>query len=162
MAAALKEWAVVVEALARGKQIVLLRKGGIAESSRGFELLHRRFLLFPTWEHQQREWVRPEFHGLFDAVRPVDPDQVEIRYRGEVERIDEAPPDPADFDAAAGPHIWTPEFVRMRYEYRPDLPLYVAFVRAERLESTLRFQQTPAFRGCRSWVDLPASDAEPR
>ena len=37
MKTALKEWAVLVEALAEGGQTFLLRKGGIAEGKRGFE-----------------------------------------------------------------------------------------------------------------------------
>lgn len=160
MVPALKEWAVLIEALTRGEQQVLLRKGGISESSRGFELLHRSFLFFPTWEHQQREWVRPEFHELFEAVRPADPDRIEIRYRGTAENIAEAPADRTRFNDAAGPHIWTDEFVRMRYDYRPDLPLYLVRVRVEPLETPLNFADTREFRGCRSWVELsiPAAD----
>ena len=34
---AFKEWHVVVEALAAGEQILLLRKGGIAEGRGGFD-----------------------------------------------------------------------------------------------------------------------------
>ena len=43
---ALKEWAVTCEALARGSQVLVLRKGGIGEKR--FELPHARFYLFPT------------------------------------------------------------------------------------------------------------------
>ena len=67
MTTALKEWAVVVAALARGDQFFLLRKGGIAEGKHGFELQHREFLFFPTWEHQHADWVRPEYGSLFDS-----------------------------------------------------------------------------------------------
>ncbi|SVB17570.1 uncharacterized protein METZ01_LOCUS170424, partial [marine metagenome] len=37
---AFKEWGVVVEALGRGEQIVILRKGGIAEGDSGFRAEH--------------------------------------------------------------------------------------------------------------------------
>ena len=67
MKAALKEWAVVVEALAQGEQNFLLRKGGIAEGKHGFELKHRRFLFFPTWEHPQQDWIRPADPDLVPA-----------------------------------------------------------------------------------------------
>src|SRR2546422_3996735 len=36
--AAFKEWAVVVDALGRGEQVIILRKGGIAEDRGEFEL----------------------------------------------------------------------------------------------------------------------------
>ena len=56
---ALKEWAAVVEALARGQQTLLLRKGGVGDPGETFELAHREFFLFPTFEHQKREQIRP-------------------------------------------------------------------------------------------------------
>ena len=46
---ALKEWAVVCRALEEGRQIVLLRKGGILEYRQSFKVKHDRFLLFPTY-----------------------------------------------------------------------------------------------------------------
>jgi hypothetical protein len=49
---ALKEWATLCRALETGRQIILLRKGGIYESAGEFEVEHRRFLLFPTYLHQ--------------------------------------------------------------------------------------------------------------
>ncbi len=54
---AFKEWGVVVDALGRGEQIVILRKGGIAEVRGGFRAEHDRFWLFPTRFHQQSEGV---------------------------------------------------------------------------------------------------------
>ena len=42
---ALKEWAVVCRALEEGRQIVLLRKGGILEYREGFEVKHDKFLI---------------------------------------------------------------------------------------------------------------------
>ena len=59
MRTAFKEWAIVVDALGRGEQILILRKGGIAEGRGGFKPEHERFLLFPTLFHQQRESVLP-------------------------------------------------------------------------------------------------------
>ena len=47
--AALKEWAIVCKALEEGRQVLLLRKGGIMEYRQGFEVKHNNFLLFPTF-----------------------------------------------------------------------------------------------------------------
>ena len=64
--ATLKEWATVVNALENGDQTVLLRKGGILEDSSGFVVENERFFLFPTFEHQEKKHIKPEFHKHLD------------------------------------------------------------------------------------------------
>ena len=49
---AFKEWAVAVDALMSGEQVMLIRKGGISEDSKHFTVIHDKFLLYPTYEHQ--------------------------------------------------------------------------------------------------------------
>lgn len=67
---ALKEWAVTVLALAQGQQALLLRKGGIHESSKDFRVIHPEFLLHPTFEHQREDLLkeahRPDLRYLLD------------------------------------------------------------------------------------------------
>ena len=53
-----KEWQVVCDALASGRQTVILRKGGIHEGRAGFSFAHESFYLFPTRFHAQGEHVR--------------------------------------------------------------------------------------------------------
>jgi hypothetical protein len=153
MNAALKEWAVVVEALAQGKQNFLLRKGGIAEGERGFELKHDRFLFFPTWEHQQQDWIRPEFQDLFLALKPADPDVLTVRHGAQVDAIRPAPTDISELLNSTD-HIWAEPYLRMRYEYRPDLPLYVVQVSVFTLPALVSIPNDRCYKGCRSWVDL--------
>ena len=154
MQVALKEWAVLLEAMADGRQVFLLRKGGIAEGKSGFELKHREFLFFPTWEHQQADALKPVYRDLFEKLKPPDPATIEIRYLGRVEQIAQAP---KSLDAMApleDQHIWTHAFLRKRYEYRPDLPLYVVVVRIFRLAEPALIPNERRYAGCRSWVDL--------
>ncbi|MDA0206221.1 MAG: DUF1802 family protein [Acidobacteria bacterium] len=153
MNVALKEWVVVVEALAQGKQDFLLRKGGIAEGKRGFELKHRRFLFFPTWEHQQQDWIRPEYQQLFESLKPADPDVLTIRHGAQVDEIRQAPADISELLTSAA-HIWAEPYLRMRYEYRPDLPLYVVQVSVFTLPEPVTIPNDRRYKGCRSWVDL--------
>ncbi len=75
---AFKEWEAIVEALGHGAQIVILRKGGIAEGRTGFQAKHPKFWLFPTGYHQQWEKTKPGLAPLRDAV---------ARFRGEEKRI---------------------------------------------------------------------------
>ena len=58
MPIAFKEWAVTVRALAEGEQLLTLRKGGIREPEKHFELEHDRFFLYPTFDHQRNDLVR--------------------------------------------------------------------------------------------------------
>ena len=56
--AGLKEWAIVCEAMGRGEQSVILRKGGLAEGRAGFAFRYAEFFLFPTFFHEQVDQVR--------------------------------------------------------------------------------------------------------
>src|SRR3954451_21836651 len=58
MPVAFKEWAVTVRALAEGEQLLTLRKGGIREENKHFEIEHDRFFLYPTFDHQRNDLVR--------------------------------------------------------------------------------------------------------
>ena len=62
MPIALKEWAVTVRALAEGEQLVALRKGGIREDDKHFEVEHDQFFLYPTFDHQRNDLVRESHH----------------------------------------------------------------------------------------------------
>lgn len=149
MNVALKEWASVVDALGSGRQALLLRKGGIVEAARhGFELRHREFLLFPTFEHQNSKWLKPEY-----PVPQVPEGVVPIRFVVQVTDIFPAPPIET-MRQAGDSYIWNDAFLEMRYSYRPDLPLYVLLVRAFRLASEQVIPDRPSYAGCKSWVNL--------
>ena len=47
-----------VRALAEGEQLLTLRKGGIREENKHFEIEHDRFFLYPTFDHQRNDCVR--------------------------------------------------------------------------------------------------------
>jgi hypothetical protein len=42
----------------------------------------------------------------------------------------------------------------MRFNYRPENPLYLLLVRSYRLGSPVTVENTPAYAGCKSWVPL--------
>src|ERR1044071_3740267 len=76
-----KEWALVCEALGRGEQTILLRKGGIAEGRAGFGFRHDEFFLFPTFFHEQVGKVRTPVADLPASASG----QIEIRYFAKLE-----------------------------------------------------------------------------
>ena len=57
-------------------------------------------------------------------------------------------------DAIENEHIWTAPLIDMRFNYRPENPLYLVLVRAHRLREPVRLPNTPAYAGCKSWVPL--------
>jgi hypothetical protein len=148
---ALKEWSAVIAALDRGLQIFLLRKGGIVEARRGFQLKHAEFLLFPTFEHQHARSLKPEY---MDLVAPQPGGHIRITHVARVTDVLQAPSAVSGMGAVADDHVWNEEFVRQRYQYRPDLPLYVLVVRAYRLKETQFIPLRGSYAGCKSWVHL--------
>ena len=149
---ALKEWASVADALDAGLQICLLRKGGIVEADRGgFQLRHRRFLLFPTYEHEHTLLLQDSFKWL--VTEPQQDYSHEIKLVCEVTDVIVT----SGFETlhAASKHfVWNDAFLNKRLQYKPNLPLYAILLRAYRLASPVRVPDRPSYAGCKSWVHL--------
>lgn len=152
---ALKEWASVVEALKEGRQVLLLRKGGIAERRGAFRVEQAAFSLYPTFLHQDKQYIRPEFHATFDRVlhEAAATGRVRIDSYAVVEQVVQAT-DLARLHKLESFHIWTPAYVDLRYQYKPENPLSGLLVRVYRLPRPVEFEETKAYRGCKSWVTL--------
>ena len=147
-----KEWSLICDALGRGEQSVILRKGGIAEGRGGFQFDHADFFLFPTLFHEQMESLKLPSETPIPRARGDG--QIEIRYRVHVEWVEEI----VDLKAAkrlAPFHLWRDEVVAQRFHYDDTRSLSVAFVRVTRLSQPFVFPNSPKYGGCRSWVNLP-------
>ena len=149
LSVALKEWSVVCRALESGRQMILLRKGGIVEAIGGFELEHRQFLLFPTYLHQNAEMLKPEVWGDM-PVATSEPDQITIQSAAEVTDIIRLT-DRSQMDALEAEHIWTVPLIDMRFNYRPKNPLYLLLLRSYLLPTAVTIPNTPEYAGCKSW-----------
>ena len=120
---ALKEWAVTVEALGQGRQIILMRKGGIREEARRFEVAHPHFLLYPTYEHQSpeqlKEEARPKLDALLSSPRPEESVTFAhwARLHEVVELTEEEP-----LQALLPHHIWAEDYAQKRLRWRPHSP----------------------------------------
>jgi hypothetical protein len=153
--AGLKEWAIVCEAMGRGEQSVILRKGGLAEGRAGFAFRHPEFFLFPTFFHEQIEKVR-----ISDPEIPTAREGgIEIRFLAKV--ITAAHLTSWETAAALEPfHILRQSVVRERFKYDKAPGLHVALVRVFRVVPRWVFPDSPRYGGCRSWVILPERPAE--
>lgn len=148
--AGLKEWAIVCEAMGRGEQCVIVRKGGLAEGREGFAFRHAEFFLIPTFFHEQAGKVRvraPEIPKGREG-------EIEIRFLARV--VAAAHVTARETAAALEPlHILQPAVVQERFDYDATPGLHVALVRVFRLSPSWIFPDAPRFGGCRSWVTLP-------
>lgn len=154
---ALKEWSVVCDLLMEGRLAILLRKGGIHED-RGpgeFRLEHDRFALFPSWAHQKPEMIKPPFR---DRVRVMqEPAEIPIGAMAAVGKIWQVPGRTA-FDKLDDLHCWTRQQVDMRFDYKPDHPLYLVAVRCYPLAEPKNIPNHWSYGGCKSWVPLQERD----
>ena len=157
-ATALKEWATVLEAMSRGEQLILIRKGGLIEPGSGFELMANAFVFYPTFEHQAVNYVRPDYRGYFDdAVRRRAPDgAVRIDLAG-IAVCSVQSQDAGIIDRLCQCHIYNEAFVSQRLKWQPSLPLTLVVVRAFRLAAPHVLPVTPRYAGCKSWVELDSA-----
>lgn len=158
---ALKEWAVLIAALDQGRQIVTIRKGGIREETKDFRVRHEAFLLYPTYDHQQADLLKPEYRDDLAAVlaRGMDPArEVEITHYARVTDAFETSRD--ESVRALSPHyVFSDEYAGKRLHWRPRKPLEVMLLRVFRLERPHRLMVTPEYGGCKSWIELPGDIA---
>jgi hypothetical protein len=154
MRLAFKEWAVVVDALSRGEQIFIFRKGGLREGKGGFRVEHTEFLLFPTLFHQQGEAVLPAARERFEELsKTFAPDVLRIKSFARVaawRRIEAL----AEAQMLRGRHIWRDEVIAERFEWGREKQIHVMAVRVFNLPHEIELQMLPSYGGCKSWVEL--------
>ena len=179
-AAALKEWAIVCKAIEDGKQVLLFRKGGIMEYRNGFELKHKVFFLFPTFEHQSIDSIQNEYREELEVLKQqqqqqkdntqslnqndnntsneknskVTQDIINISTFVEITHFIEI----NDISKLEKYHIWNLDYVKMRFNYNPKKPLYLLMLRAYKLNEPIEIQNKPEWAGCKSWIQFDLKD----
>ncbi|MFC4768156.1 DUF1802 family protein [Effusibacillus consociatus] len=165
---ALKEWAVAIKALDEGKQILLIRKGGIREETRDFRLQENTFFLYPTYEHQKANLIKQEFQSdLEETLTDFDPTKQETvtitHYAKVVEDIELY--DEETLSELAPHYIYTTSYAAERLHWKKTKPLHVLPVRAYRLTNPVSIPVKEQYLGCFSWIPLedmlPDVDAVP-
>lgn len=151
-----KEWQVVCDALASGRQAIILRKGGIHEGRQGFSFAHDSFFLFPTRFHAQGDQVREGRVTVMPEWQVGDP--ITITHHAEAvwavtltdwEKVSALEPH----------HIYSEQTVRDRFDWEgkgmASGSIHVALVRVRELAEPWTFPYEAGFGGCRSWIHLP-------
>src|SRR5262249_23298465 len=129
---AFKEWDVICEALSQGRQALILRKGGVAEPTGGFQPEHTPFRLFPPPLHPQLTGIKADGAPLLEEVEAHRPPEGIIRlshfaHVAGVHRLH----DMVGALRIRQLHLWSDETVQARYAYRAP-GLYVLAVRVYR------------------------------
>lgn len=152
---AFKEWAAICRALARGRQDVILRKGGIVEPGGSFRLKQPEFLLMPTFLHQSAEQLIPEARDLLDDIEADRPPAGTVLFT-HAARVREALRVRAFEDLAAfrPRHVWSDAVVAERFHRWQD-ELHVLVVDVQPLPEPLTVPWHDSYGGCTSWVTLP-------
>ncbi|RIX52419.1 DUF1802 family protein [Paenibacillus nanensis] len=155
-AVALKEWAVSVKALQEGKQIIVMRKGGIVEETREFELISQSFYLMPAYEHQKKELLKEAFRDALDeTLTEWSPDMPKVKLTAyAIAERDIEINDQETLDKLRDLHIWTDTFAEERLKWKRKKPLHVLLLRVYELEEPVYAPMRPAYNGCKSWVRL--------
>lgn len=154
---ALKEWAIVGEALAQNRQIVLLRKGGLLDEDGHFALEQGQFWLLPTWLHQERGLVKAAHQDLWEQTPRAADENAKVVYLRHFARVEQVwkLDENAETALLQVPHIWSAHYLDLRFGYQPDKTLLCAALRVYLNDEPIRYQLRAQDLGCRSWVDLP-------
>jgi hypothetical protein len=142
--------------LADGRQAVLLRKGGIAETAGVFQLEHADFWLYATYLHQQHDGMRPDLRPLLEEVRKQQTPAGIIRFT----HFASAPRAylAENLESLLGLqdlHGWSEPMVRSRFAYRRP-GLFVVPVRVFQANQSHEIMESAEYAGCKSWVELDA------
>jgi hypothetical protein len=160
---ALKEWSIICKALEDGNQTILLRKGGILEYKKGFEIRQKSFLLFPTLEHQAEQYLQSKYLQTYDLLLRGNKSQ-DIQNKtntlwvlARIEAIQEFH-DHEMLPVLEKYHIWNEKYVNMRMNYNPKKPMNALLLRVYKLPQPISIDVNPEWAGCKSWIDIDIAE----
>jgi hypothetical protein len=152
---ALKEWAVLVDAMKRGELVAMVRKGGIREQRAGFSVRHDRFVLYPTFFHEKINELAPRYAPTLEASHANKPEPGTIRIDCVADvvglwQVTEL----ETLRAIEGEHGMSWSAVESRFHYKNRPGVQVIAVRVSTLAAPVVVPETRRYLGCVSWVAL--------
>lgn len=151
---ALKEWATIVTALENGEQTVILRKGGILETESGFKIEAKKFLLFPTFEHQEEKNLKPQFRNYLDIVKQNRPQNEHNKITSYAEVVDEVDIISKEkINALSLFHIWSDSYIDERINWMSEKPIKTVFLKVYKIPE-IEIPIKSEYHGCKSWINI--------
>jgi len=152
----LKEWATVVKALENGDQSVLLRKGGILETASGFKIESKKFLLFPTFEHQELDHIKPQYQNYLKQVKENSPKDGYNKISSFAEVLEDLEISSEEKIKALSPfHIWSDSYINERQNWLPEKPMRAIFLKVYKIPE-MEVPLKSEYQGCKSWININA------
>jgi hypothetical protein len=153
MALAFKEWGYIVDALGKGKQSLIIRKGGIDEESGDFKIKGKKFLLLPTQFHQAKEMIKPEWQKELNGEKfQISQDKVSIQYFAEV-ADSRLVKDWNILEKLDPMHAWKKEVIAERFN-RWEKSAHLLIVQIYHLKDPFELEMLPEYGGCKSWIEI--------
>lgn len=160
---ALKEWAIVCQALEEGRQVLLLRKGGIMEYREGFQVKHNNFFLYPTFEHQSIESIQPNYAQKLATMLQEETDHSKVIITSYARAVALKQIKHGSLLSQLHKyHIWNERYVNVRMNYNPKKPMQVILLRVYKLQNPIEAEVRSEWLGCRSWVHIQSLASEAR
>ena len=156
---ALKEWSIICMAVEEGKQSILLRKGGILEYKKGFEIRQKLVLLYPTLENQAAEYLQSNYLQEYELLLKRNSSEIvqdkvnSIRIIAGIEAMQEFH-DHELLSKLEKYHIWNEKYVNMRMNYNPKKPMNALLLTIYKLSQPIPIDVNPEWAGCKSWIDI--------
>jgi hypothetical protein len=152
----LKEWSVACRALEEGRQIILLRKGGLLDAEGAFELEAARFWLCPTKWHQDANLLKPAHRDLLENDVPPAREVLQLSAWAEVAQVWalDVRESATENKLAQLEHIWSTRYLDVRLGYQPDKPLLIVALRVQVTSAAHVVAARPEYFGCKSWIEL--------
>ena len=156
----------LVDAMARGDIVAMVRKGGIREQRAGFAVRHDRFLFYPTFFHEKANELAPRFVAQLQSSHARKPDEgmIRLEYLADVVGVWQVS-ELETLRAIEGEHGMAWPAVESRFNYKNKPGVQVVAVRVSRLAAPAMIPEVRRYQGCVSWVeleeDVDVSTAEP-
>ena len=140
MSLGFKELASVCDAVAAGRQSILLRKAGLRESTADSVFESRSFYLLPTRYHEKKKAGSSDGFTISLHVHIIQ--SGDLLEWSQIEKL-------------VPLTSYDPKTIREHFDSRDEKLLHFAHIRALRLEPVWHLPTSPALSGCRSWFQLP-------
>ena len=140
MSLGFKELASVCDAVAAGRQSILLRKAGLRESTADSVFESRSFYLLPTRYHEKKKAGSSDGFTISLHVHIIQ--SGDLLAWSQIEKL-------------VPLTAYDPKTIREHFDSRDEKLLHFAHIRAFRLEPVWHLPSSPALSGCRSWFQLP-------
>jgi hypothetical protein len=152
----LKEWQTIVSALENGDQTIILRKGGILDIESGFKIESKKFLLYPTQEHQEQNHIKPQFYKYLEDVKSNLSKEGFNQITSYAEVLEETNISSDDvIKKLSVYHIWSDSYIKERRNWHSEKPMKAVFLKIYKIHP-FSTPIKPEYHGCKSWININA------